>query len=110
MTASATASANQAYQATLSSQVSRTKKNDSPKTSPQQNDARKPRPASASTSRAGPATASGHTLNGGNASARATPPASETSSAQRVRSPVDAESARVPGSAAAAWADITVAA
>ena len=65
MTASATASAAQAYQATLISQDSSGTNSARPNARPQQNEARRLRPASASTSSAGPAAASGQTPMGG---------------------------------------------
>ncbi len=90
ITAKAKASAPHAYQATLISQDSRGTNRARPNTSPQPNDPRRLRPVSASTSRAGPAAASGHTSSGGNAANTASPPATDSSSAHRVRNPPNA--------------------
>src|SRR6516164_7736915 len=98
MTASAPASANHPYQATLISQDNRGTNSVRPNASPQQNDPRRLRPASATTSSAGPSTASGHASIGGKEAKTARPPATETSSAQRVPRPATspARVVRVP--------------
>ena len=82
ITASATASANHAYHATLSSQDSSGTKKASPNTSPASSEARRPRRHSATASSAGPAGASGQIPIGGKAAVRASPPVSATASAQ----------------------------
>src|SRR5690242_1775070 len=87
MTASAPASAAHAYQASLTSQDSNGTNAARPNASPQPNDARRLRPASATTSSPGPATTSGHAPTGGNDAYSASPPATEMTSAQRVRKP-----------------------
>ena len=81
MTASAPASPNHAYQASLTSQDSKGTNSARPNASPHPNDPRRLRPASASTSNAGPSTTSGHTPTGGKAAYRARPPATDRSSA-----------------------------
>ena len=82
ITASATASANHAYHATLSSQDGSGTKKASPNTSPASSEARRPRRHSATASSAGPAGASGQIPIGGKAAVRASPPVSATASAQ----------------------------
>ena len=82
ITASATASASHAYQATLTSQDSSGTKKASPNTSPASSEARRPRRHSATASSAGPAGASGQIPIGGKAAVRASPPVSATASAQ----------------------------
>ena len=86
MTVSASASASHAYQATLRVQDSSGKKKAAPNTSPVSSEARSDRPDSATASSAGPATASGQIPAGGNAAARARPPARAVKSAQVSRS------------------------
>ena len=109
MTASAPASAAHAYQASLTSQDSRGTNCARPNASAQPNDARRLRPVSAITSSAGPSTASGQASIGGKEAYSARPPATEMSSAQRVRKPPKspARPVRAP-EAAAAWAEITL--
>ena len=111
MTASAPASAAQAYQASLISQDNSGTNRDRPNASPQQNDPRRLRPASATTSSPGPSTASGQASAGGNEANSARPPATESSSAQRVLNPPKspARPVRAPASGTAS-ADITLAA
>src|ERR1017187_4852240 len=87
MTASATASTNQTYQASLTSQDSSGMNIARPNASPQPTEPRRLRPVSASTSRAGPAAASGQASTGGKEAKVASPPATEMSSAQRVANP-----------------------
>ncbi len=87
MTASAPPSAAHAYQASLTSQDSRGTNRAKPNASPHPNDPRRLRPASATASSAGPSTASGHASTGGNEAKVASPPATESGSAQRVRNP-----------------------
>ena len=81
MTASAMASAAQAYQARLISQDSSGMKNASPNSNPTAKLARRLRPCSASTSSAGPSGASGHAPTGGKAAVRTSPPATAASKA-----------------------------
>ena len=88
MTAEPPARPAHAYHATFSTQDSIRKKNATPKTSPARNDPRRDRPASATVSRAGPTAASGQMPAGGNAAARARPPARAAGSAQRKGSPL----------------------
>src|SRR5271163_2563916 len=109
MIASAPASPAHAYQATLISLDSNGTNMATPNTSPQPNDPRRLRPVSATTSSAGPSTASGHTSSGGNDANSASPPAADSSSAQRIRNPPNAP-ARPAVAPAAAWAcaDITL--
>ncbi len=82
ITASATASAAQAYQARLISQDSRGTNRASPNSSPITKLARRLRRQSATTSSAGPSGASGHAPTGGKAAVSTSPPASAMSSAQ----------------------------
>src|SRR5215468_1217800 len=82
ITASAAASAAQAYQATLISQDSSGTNRASPNTSPITKLARRLRRQSASTSSAGASGASGHRLSGGKAAVSSSPPARAMSSAQ----------------------------
>src|SRR5215472_3514092 len=89
MTASDPASAAHAYQATLISQDRSGTNKARPNTSPQPNDPRRLRPVSATTSSAGPA-ATGLTSSGGNEAKTASPPATLSSSAHRVRNPANA--------------------
>ncbi len=111
MTASAPASAAHAYQATLISHDSSGTNRPSPNTSPHPNEARRLRPVSATTSSPGPANASGHTSSGGDEANTASPPANDSSSAQRVRIPPNAPTGPVRApEAAAACAEITRAA
>src|SRR5215472_755104 len=81
ITASAAASAAQAYQATLISQDSRGTNRASPNTSPITKLARRLRRQSATTSSAGPSGASGHRPTGGKAAVSSSPPARAMSSA-----------------------------
>ena len=90
MTDSAPASANHPYHATLISHDSSGTNSARPKTSPQANDPRRLRPASATTSSAGPTAASGQASTGGNEADTAAPPATDSSSAQRVAKPPNA--------------------
>src|ERR1051326_6008600 len=101
MIASAPASAAHAYQASLISQDSSGTNSARPNTSPHPNDARRLRPVSATTSRAGPSTASGPRSTGGKDANTASPPASEASSAQRVRNPPNAPARSVSAPEAA---------
>ena len=112
MTASAPASANHAYQATLISQDSSGTNSARPNTSPQPNEPRRLRPVSASTSSAGPAAASGQAPSGGNDAKTASPPATESSSAQRVREPAERPGAagRAPRRLGHGLGDLTLAA
>src|SRR5215470_5687709 len=82
ITASAAASAAQAYQATLISQDSSGTNRASPNTSPITKLARRLRRQSATTSSAGPSGASGHRPSGGKAAVSTSPPARAMSSAQ----------------------------
>ncbi len=109
MTASATASANHAYQATLSSHVSSGTNSARPNASPQQNEPRRLRPVSAMTSSAGPRTTTGQASSGGKETNTAIPPTIEMSSAQGRPSPAHARLCVVPETGPA-WADITLAA
>ena len=100
ITASETARAAHAYQATLTSQEISGTKNARPKQSPMPKEPRRLRCHSATTSSAGPTAASGQIPVGGNAAASARPPATATSAAGSVRSPLPAPG-RVPGPAPA---------
>ncbi len=86
ITASATASAIHAYQATLTSQEISGTKNARPKSRPRPNAVRSRCACSATTSSAGPTAASGQNPIGGNAPTRARPPAVAASRAQPSRS------------------------
>src|SRR5262249_4074139 len=81
--ASATASATQAYQARLVSQESSGRKKASPNTSPSGKAARRLRPRRMSARTAGPTGASAQTPRGENEAARGTPPATAPSGAIR---------------------------
>ena len=94
--ASAIASAAQTYQATLTSQESSGTKNARPKARPTSAAPRNVLRQSATASRAGPAAASGHAPTGGNAAARARPPAMATGTASRVRRPPESPQAPAP--------------
>ena len=89
MNDSAPASANHAYQASLTSQDSSGTNSARPNASPQPNDPRRLRPASATTSRAGPSTASGQAPTGGKEAYKTRPPATEMSSAHRMPKPLE---------------------
>jgi hypothetical protein len=111
MTASAPASAAQAYHATLTSHVSSGTNSARPNASPHPNEPRRLRPVRATTSSAGPTAASGQTSSGGNDANSAIPPATEMSSAQGHVNPAKAAVRPVVVPAAgSAWADITLAA
>ena len=109
ISASAPASAAHAYQATLISQDSSGTNRARPNTSPQPNDPRRLRPVSATTSSPGPSAASGQASSGGNEAKTASPPATLSSSAHRVRNPPNAPArpVRAP-EASTACADITL--
>ena len=110
MIASAPASPNHAYQATLLSQDSSGTNRATPNTSPQPSDPRRLRPVSATTSSPGPAAASGQAPSGGNDAKTASPPARHSSSAHRVRKPPNAPARPVfAPEADTAW-EITLAA
>src|SRR5262249_23033996 len=87
MTASAMASAAQAYQARLISQDSSGTNSASPNSSPAAKPTRRPLPCSATPSNAGPSGASGHAPIGGNAAVRIRPPATAASTPQPTPSP-----------------------
>ena len=104
LTISATARAAQTYQATLTSQEISGTKNAAPNTSPTTRLAPRLVRHSATASSAGPATASGQAPTGGKAAARARPPASATSNAERSGMPPRAGPGREPPACSAAAA------
>ena len=111
MSVSAPASANQTYQASLTSQDSKGTNSARPNASPHPNEPRRLRPVSATTSSAGPSTASGQAPTGGKEAYNTRPPATERSSAHHGPNPPEspARPVRAP-EAGTAWADITLAA
>ena len=105
----APASANQTYQASLTSQDSKGTNSARPNASPHANEPRRLRPVSATTSSAGPSTTSGQAPTGGKEAYSARPPATDRSSAHHMPNPPKSppRPVRAP-EAGTAWAEITV--